>query len=175
MTNQELREYNKNREICQICIATNRDLEEVLQAWVDILKVGPWTVVELSNETVPDPKWNDTPITEPFKFLCATAMYGNIQIEIVKHCYGHTLAGDFCAKHGTGLQHFKEKISDENMQVSIDALVAAGLRPTFAGHIDTDYFCNFDSESVLGFALEVGNYAQGLKFPAGKSYTFPRE
>jgi hypothetical protein len=175
MTNKELLEYNKHRKVCQICLATDRDLDEVLQEWVDILKVGPWTVVEVSNETVTDPRWNGKPVTEPFMYKCATAMYGNIQMEIVKPCYGVTMAEDFVKRKGTGLQHFKEYIADEDMQERISELLAAGLQRTNSGHFSTDYFCNFDSEKALGFSLEVGNFAQDVILPEGKYYIFPRE
>lgn len=175
MTNKELLEYNKNRYICQICLATDRDLEEVLDEWVRVLKIGPWTVVEISNETVTEPEWNGKQVTEPFMYKCATAMCGNIQFEIVKSYYGVTMASDFVARHGTGLQHFKEYIPDEKMQETIDALLATGLERTNAGHFSTDYFCNFDSEKVLGFSLEVGNFAQDVVLPEGKYYIYPRE
>lgn len=175
MTNRELLEYNKNRRICQICLATDRDLEEVLREWVDILKVGPWTVVEVSNETVTDPRWNGEPVTESFRYLCATAIYGNIQVEIVKPLDGVTMASGFVKRNGTGLQHFKEYISDEDMEARIGELLAAGLKRTNSGYFSTDYFCNFDSEAVLGFSLEIGNYAQDVTLPEGKYYIFPRE
>lgn len=174
MTNQELLEYNKNRKICQICLATDRDLVEVLQEWVDVLKVGPWTVVEISNETVRDPCWNGKSVTEPFMYKCATAMYGNIQIEIVKPYYGVTMATSFVERNGTGLQHFKEYVSNEDMESRIGELLAAGLERTNSGHLSTDYFCNFDSEKILGFSLEVGNYAHDVELPEGKYYIYPR-
>jgi len=175
VTNKELLEYNKHRKVCQICLATNREIEEVLQEWVDILKVGPWTVIEMSGETIDDPRWNDDPDTESFLYKCAVAMYGNIQVEIVQPIYGRSMTSAFVERVGTGLQHFKEAIPDENMQSRILELKDAGLIPTNSGRLGADYFYNFDSESTLGFSLELGNYAQDIKMKEGKYYIFPRE
>jgi len=175
MNNQELLEYNKNRVVSQICIATDREIDEVLQEWVDILKVGPWTVYELSDETIQDPRWNDEPVTEPFKYKCALATYGNIQVEIVQPISGFTGATPFVDRVGTGFQHFKEKISDEDIEGKIEEFKAAGLKGTNSGHIAADYFYNFDSESTLGVAFEVGNGAPDIEFDKDKYYVFPRE
>ena len=175
MNNQELLEYNKNRKVTQICIATDREIDEVLQEWVDKLKVGPWTVYELSNETIQEPMWDDEPVTEPFLYKCALATYGNIQVEIVQPISGFSGASPFVERVGTGFQHFKEQISDEDMQSKIEEFKAVGLRGTNSGHISADYFYNFDSESTLGVAFEVGNAAPDIEFDEEKFYIFPRE
>jgi hypothetical protein len=51
MTNDELRELNKKRRIHQIAWVT-RDLEKSMKAWVDNLKVGPWTVLTFTEKTL---------------------------------------------------------------------------------------------------------------------------
>jgi uncharacterized HAD superfamily protein len=47
----ELRELNKRRKIHQIAWVT-RDLERSMKAWVDNLKVGPWTVLTFTEKTL---------------------------------------------------------------------------------------------------------------------------
>ncbi|GHV64013.1 hypothetical protein AGMMS49587_15530 [Spirochaetia bacterium] len=174
MTNAELLEYNKHREICQICIAVDRDILTVLDEWVDKLKVGPWTVMTMSNETVRDACLGGTPITEPFKYFCALAMYGNVQIEIVQNVYGPVPAQEFLARRGEGLQHFKEKISDTNMDARVMELEAVGFARTFSGGIKEDVFINFDTERSLGCALEIGNYAD-ISVTKDMYFIYPRE
>lgn len=175
MTNQELIEYNKNRNVCQICIATNRNLEELLDEWVDKLKVGPWNVITISDETVTEAYVGGKKLEGKFKFYCALAMFGNIQIEIIKPEYGYFVAEDFIKRvGGTGLQHFKEKIDTEKMPEKVRELEAAGFAQTFAGGIKEDRFCNFDTESSLGFAFEIGNFAD-ITLTDDMYYVYPRE
>lgn len=174
MTNKELLEYNKNREVCQICIATRRPIEEVLDEWIDKLKVGPWNVITISDETVTDAFHAGKKIEGKFKFYCALAMYGNIQIEIVQPVYGYFFAEDFLNRTGGGLQHFKEKIATEKMPEKIRELEAEGYVQTFAGGIKEDRFCNFDTESSLEFSLEIGNFAD-ITLTDDMYYVYPRE
>lgn len=175
MTNTELIEYNKKRKVCQICIATRRNIEEVLDEWIDKLKVGPWTVLTMSDETVLNPCHGDKKVEGKFKFYCALAMYGNIQIEILQPVYGYFPAEDFLNRTGGGLQHFKEQFStDEEMQVAVKQMEAMGIRKTFNGGIKEDRFCNFDSESVFGFAIEYGNFAN-ITLSDDMAYIYPRE
>jgi hypothetical protein len=68
MTNDELRELNKKRKIHQIAWVT-RDLEKSMKAWVDNLKVGPWTVLTFTEKTLKYLDVDGKRVTEPFKFL----------------------------------------------------------------------------------------------------------
>lgn len=174
MTNAELIEYNKNRNVCQICIATRRNIEEVLDEWIEKLHIGPWTVLTMSDETVLDPRHNGVKVEGKFKFYCALAMYGNIQIEILQPVYGYFPAQAFLDRTGGGLQHFKERFStDEEMEAKVHELEAMGIQKTFSGGIQKDRFCNFDTEKTLGFALEYGNFAD-IEL-GDMAYTYPRE
>ena len=156
MTNAELAEFNKHRNLTQICLCTNRKIEEVLQEWVDKLKVGPWGIVEMSNETVKDFGWGDQPITEPFKYYCAVAMFGQVQIEIVQKVYGPFMGDRFLKEKGEGLQHFKETFSAEEFPEAVRRYEQV-FRKTFFGTFGDNRFCNFDSEDSVGFTFEVGN------------------
>lgn len=175
MTNKELLEYNKNRKVCQICIATRRNIEEVMDEWIDKLKVGPWTVLTMSDETVLNPRHGDEKVEGKFKFYCALAMYGNIQIEIIQPVYGYFPAEDFLNRTGGGLQHFKEQYSsDEEMDAKVKELEMMGFAKTFSGGLKEDRFCNFDTEASLGFSLELGNFAN-ITLSDDMSYIYPRE
>lgn len=174
MSNKELLEYNKNREICQICIATERNLEEVLDEWVDKLHVGPWTVLTVTDENVSSAFLGGKKLEGKFKYYCALAMYGNIQIEILKKEYGYFVADDFLKRTGGGLQHFKEKIADDKWKEKIEELEGMGFKQTFAGTLKEDRFCNWDTESSLGFSLEIGNFAD-ITLSPDMYYIYPRE
>lgn len=174
MTNAELLEYNKHREVCQICICVKDNIEKVLDEWVQRLKVGPWTVITLTDKNIDRVTMRGKPVTEPFMYYCALASYGNIQIEITQPVYGPFVGDSFLKRTGGGLQHFKEKISDDKMTDKITELENSGLERTFEGHIAADWFCNFDSEKYLGFSLELGNFAD-IQLPEDMYYLYPRE
>jgi hypothetical protein len=161
--------------VCQICIAVERDLEAVLDEWVDKLKVGPWTVLTISDENVIDPSGKRQTAGGKFKYYCALAMYGNVQIEIVKSVYGYFPAGDFLSVRAAACSTFKEQFSsDEKMAEKARELELAGYPKTFSGGLKEDRFCNFDTERSLGFALEIGNFAN-ISLTEDMYYIYPRE
>ena len=152
MTNRELFEYNKNRKVVQICIATTKEIDEVLKYWVEVMKVGPWRVSVLSNQSIQHPTFNGQPVSEPFAYKCAGAQYGNIQIEIVQPLYGKTMVNKYIERAGYGIHHFKEKISDEEFERFQQDMRALGIHQSSAGNIGADKFCVFDTDDILGFS-----------------------
>src|SRR6185437_7323284 len=66
MTNEELRALNKTRQIQQIAWLT-RDLEKSMQAWIDILRIGPWRVFRFTDKTVKNLKVGGKPVEDPFE------------------------------------------------------------------------------------------------------------
>ena len=169
----ELLEYNKNRQICQICLVTP-NLEETLREWIEILKVGPWKVIVLSDETIIDTKLDGKKIEEPFKYFCAISMFGKTQIEIVQPCYGFTIYNEFLAKTGGGLHHFKEKISDNKLDEKLKEYAQVGIKTTFSGSFREDLFVNLDTQEKLHFTFELGNFAD-ITLPEEMYYTYPSE
>lgn len=175
MTNAELIEYNRNRKICQICICTKRDVEEVMDEWIYKLKVGPWKVISISDENVIDPRVGDEKLEGKFKYICALATYGNVQIEIMQPVFGYFPAQNYLDRRGEGLQHFKEQFStDEEMQARVKELETIGYKKMFNGGLHEDRFCLFDTEDSLGFTLELGNFAN-ITLDKSEYYIYPRE
>jgi methylmalonyl-CoA/ethylmalonyl-CoA epimerase len=173
MNCKELLEYNSNRQICQICLVTP-NIEETLKDWVEILKVGPWKVITLSDETITDAMLDGKKIDKPFKYYCAVSMFGNIQVEIVQPCYGFTIYDEFLAKTGGGLHHFKEKISDAALGEILREYAQAGIKATFSGRFREDAFVNLDTQKKLYFTFELGNFAD-ISLPEEIYYTYPSE
>lgn len=155
-TYEELLEFNKNRRFTQICLCTNRPLEEVLDEWIEKLQIGPWRISTMSNETVKDYGWGDCPIEEPFLYYVATAMAGDIQFEIIHKEYGPFMADKFLKLHGEGIQHIKEVFSDDQFPAAVDHYSQI-FEKTFFGRCGDNKFCSFDSDEIVGFTLEVGN------------------
>ena len=174
MTNTELLEYNKDRVISQICLVTKRDIETVLDEWIDKLKIGPWTVITITEKEVNNITWHGKPLNEPFKIHCAVAMCGNIEIEIVQPVYGPNRAAEFVAAKGDGLFHFKEKVSRHKMKEIYNELTAKGIIPSLCIDFFEDSAYNFITEDSIGFDIEIGNGAE-ITLPEGIYYTYPRE
>ena len=116
MTNKELEAYNKNRKIWQVCAITD-DLEATLQQWVDRLKIGPWKVRSFNNENMDwmyleHGKRGGKKVEEPWEMRIAITMVGDFEIEVIQPVKGPTIYQDWLDRHGPGLHHIKEKISN---------------------------------------------------------------
>lgn len=156
MTNEELRALNRGRRIHQIAWVT-RDLEKSMKAWVDILKVGPWTVLSFTNETVKELKVGGEIVTEPFKFLIALSWIGDTEVEIIQPVYGPTIYERFLQEKGEGLHHIKEKIAEESLDEVLAHYRGHGIGVTQTGQFVADFHFYLDTEKKLDFIYELGN------------------
>jgi len=156
MTNAELRELNKNRKIHQIAWVT-RDLEKSMKAWVDNLKVGPWTVLTFTEKTLKYLDVDGKRVTEPYKFLIGISWIGDIQVELIQPVYGPMIYEAFLQKHGEGLHHFKERISQDDIDAVLKEYKDKGIEVTQTGQFKEDFHYYLNTEPKLDFVLELGN------------------
>ena len=156
MTNEELRQLNKSRKIYQIAWVT-RDLEKAMQAWIDNLGIGPWTVLSFTEQSVKGLKVAGKPVEEPFKFLIAISWIGDMQLEIIQPVYGPTIYEDFLRRKGEGLHHIKEQIADDKMAEVVANYRGKGINVTQTGQFETDFHFYLDTEPKVDFIYELGN------------------
>jgi methylmalonyl-CoA/ethylmalonyl-CoA epimerase len=156
MTNHELRELNKKRKIHQIAWVT-RDLQKSMKAWVDHLKVGPWTVLTFTEKTLKYLDVDGKRVTEPFKFLIGISWIGEIQVELIQPVYGPMIYEAFIQKHGEGLHHFKERISQDDIDAVVKEYQEKGIEVTQTGQFKEDFHYYLNTEPKLDFVLELGN------------------
>ena len=156
MTNHELRELNKKRKIHQIAWVT-RDLQKSMKAWVDHLKVGPWTVLTFTEKTLKYLDVDGKRVTEPFKFLIGISWIGEIQVELIQPVYGPMIYEAFIQKHGEGLHHFKERISQDDIDAVLKEYQEKGIEVTQTGQFKEDFHYYLNTEPKLDFVLELGN------------------
>jgi methylmalonyl-CoA/ethylmalonyl-CoA epimerase len=156
MNNEELRALNQKRKIYQIAWVT-RDLEKSMKAWVENLKIGPWTVLTFTNQSLKYLKVDDKTVTEPFKFLIGISWIGDMQLELIEPVYGPTIYEAFIQKHGEGLHHIKERIADDAIEGVVQEYRDQGIRVTQTGQFETDFHYYLDTEAKLDFILELGN------------------
>jgi methylmalonyl-CoA/ethylmalonyl-CoA epimerase len=156
MTNDELRALNKKRKIHQIAWVT-RDLEKSMRAWVDNLQVGPWTVLTFTEKTLKYLDVDAKRVTEPFKFLIGISWIGEIQVELIQPVYGPMIYEAFLQKHGEGLHHIKERISQDDIDEVLKEYQEKGIEVTQTGQFKEDFHYYLNTEPKLDFVLELGN------------------
>jgi methylmalonyl-CoA/ethylmalonyl-CoA epimerase len=173
MNNDELRSLNQNRKIYQIAWVT-RDLEKSMKAWVENLKIGPWTVLTFTDQSLKYLKVNGKPVTEPFKFLIGISWIGDMQLELIEPVYGPTIYEAFIQKHGEGLHHIKERIADNAMDSVVQDYRDKGIGVTQTGQFETDFHYYLDTEPKLDFIYELGNCPK-LELTPDKFSIYPPE
>jgi hypothetical protein len=173
MNNEELRALNQKRKIYQIAWVT-RDLEKSMKAWVDNLKIGPWTVLTFTNQSLKYLKVDDKTVTEPFKFLIGISWIGDMQLELIEPVYGPTIYEAFIQKHGEGLHHIKERITDDAIEGVVQEYRDKGIGVTQTGQFETDFHYYLDTEPKVDFIYELGN-CPILQLTPDKFPTYPSE
>jgi methylmalonyl-CoA/ethylmalonyl-CoA epimerase len=173
MTNDELRELNIKRKIHQIAWVT-RDLEKSMKAWVDNLQVGPWTVLTFTEKTLKYLEVDGQRVTEPFKFLIGISWIGEVQVELIQPVYGPTIYEAFIQKHGEGLHHIKERISQDNTEEVLKEYREKGIEVTQTGQFREDFHYYLNTQPKLDFVLELGNCPL-LNLPKNEFPSYPPE
>ena len=173
MNNEELRSLNQKRKIYQIAWVT-RDLEKSMKAWVENLKIGPWTVLTFTDQSLKYLKVDDKMVTEPFKFLIGISWIGDMQLELIEPVYGPTIYEAFIQKHGEGLHHIKERIADDAIEGVVQEYRNKGIGVTQTGQFETDFHYYLDTEPKLDFIYELGN-CPILQLTPDKFSTYPSE
>jgi methylmalonyl-CoA/ethylmalonyl-CoA epimerase len=149
-------------------------LEKSMKAWVENLKIGPWTVLTFTNQSLKYLKVGDKTVTEPFKFLIGISWIGDMQLELIEPVYGPTIYEAFIQKHGEGLHHIKERIADDAMEGVVQGYRDQGIGVTQTGQFETDFHYYLDTEPKLDFIYELGN-CPILKLTPDKYWTYPVE
>ena len=173
MTNAELMELNSKRRIFQIGFLVY-DIEKSIKKWVDLFNVGPWTVIELNDKNCRNCIEGGQPSTEPFRFIVAVAMFGEVQIELMQPIYGVSIYEEYMKKHGESMHHMKEYIPDDKIDEAVKEYADKGLGVTRQGHFLEDIHIYIDTINELGFQLELGN-CPDLEMTDDMFYIYPRE
>ncbi len=159
-TAAELRELNKGRFIDQVCYVTD-DYKRTIEYFTEMLEMGPWTIIENTEEAAYDVKLNGEPLTEPWKFYLAFTKVGNVGIEVIQPVSGKDPYSAFLKEKGPGIHHIKESIysNNENLRKYMDVLVERGHEIIYEGKYMEDIYYYIDTNKDLGAYYEVGNSA----------------
>lgn len=168
LTNSILKEMNANRKICQIGFLT-KDIKKSMQDWIDLLHVGPWRVVTLSNESVTDSGFLIDGVLEdaPYKFYLAISYIGDMQVELIQPVYGPTIYQKFIDERGEGIHHYKEQIKPEDWDAVIAEYERLGMKVTQKGKFGLARYAYVDSDPQLNFVVELSDNVPNPTYPEG--------
>ena len=177
MTCEELSKRMKGRRISQICGAS-WDIQRTIEAWADLMGVGPWLILTSSPETIANVLSNNKPLPEgaDFSSFCALAMMGNAQLEFNQPLWGDEGLPAFLDKNGESWHHFKEHIepASEVLKTGRDYLERKGLDIVSYGEIDEDRYLNVATFGPIGANLELGNTGR-ISFPPENQRIWPEK
>ena len=160
MNAQELKEYNKDRKITQLCFVT-RDYKKTIKYLTEKFKWGPWYVLADSQKTSSNVYFEGQPVDEWY-FYYVIGDVGDMQIEIIQPITGEQPFEKFLSEKGIGIHHFKEAFSDnDELKKAIKDFEDLGNENIYGGEDGEDIYAYFDSYDALGFYYEVGNGAIG--------------
>lgn len=154
-----------SRNICQIGIMCE-NIYTIMDHMISKYQVTPWLFYEHSERTLQNLLIQDGICDLHFKFYCAVADMGNIQLELIQPVYGIPFYSEHLKKYGTSLHHFKEKVDSELFEETILRYKEKGMNPIFGASLFESKFCFVNSKSELGFWLEIGNGQKPVSVPA---------
>ncbi|MDD3155337.1 MAG: hypothetical protein PHS41_10750, partial [Victivallaceae bacterium] len=91
------------------------------------------------------------------QFFCATAMVGEMQIELIKPVFGVEAYDRWMKLHGPGPHHIKGCVPDGLIDKVAEEFAARGLPITRQGRFFEDDHRYPDTIEALGFQYELGN------------------
>lgn len=156
MSDSELTTYKKARHLHQIGIVVE-DLDSSVKNWREIYGVESWTFMEFNHENLKDIRGDGQSYQEEFHFRIAAAYVGEMQIELVEANETMPMYAEFLKQTGGGLHHFKERVSDDEMEHTLAEYERNGCRTIFGGRFHNISFYYIDTKEKLGFNLEIGN------------------
>jgi len=80
-----------------------KDIDETVEAYWNILGIGPWNIISWEPPLVYDRKYHGKP--SPAKEKIAITQVGAVQLELVQSVEGDSIYKDFLEEHGQGLHH----------------------------------------------------------------------
>jgi catechol 2,3-dioxygenase-like lactoylglutathione lyase family enzyme len=95
--------------INQVGIVVN-DIEKMVEAYWNILGIGPWSIIPWEPPLVYDRKYHGK--LSPAKEKIAISQVGAVQLELVQQIEGDSIYSDFLEEHGEGLHHLNFLVDD---------------------------------------------------------------
>lgn len=156
MNEKEMKQYNEARKIVQICYVTD-DYKQMIKYMYEHLAIGPWTILSHQTGTTTDVELNGKVVDQEFRFVCASAWVGDMEIEVIQPVCGPNPFSKFLETRGPGIHHIKEKIDDSVFQEMCQHFIKKGNEVCYKGKYEEDMFVYLDTMLATGAMYELGN------------------
>lgn len=147
------------RQAIQIGVVV-RDLDATMKGLTEVFGIGPFRVMDC-----PPPGREDRQFYRgaPARFRTrqAFADLGSIELELIQPVEGKTIWSDFLAERGPGIHHIRFNVPDHEAVSSYLRGKGVGITQEGAGIRDGTHWINYDTESLLGFVIEIMQPAPG--------------
>lgn len=154
--------------ISQVCIVV-RDIDKAVRNFETILGVGPFERHILDSSKIPGMTYRGKPAN--YSIRTALADFGPVTLELIQPVSGESLYSEFLEKHGEGLHHLG--ITVEDYKGASGDLTKHGFTSITGSPLpgkDRDgRYDYFDTDSKLGFLLELLDVPEELILPEGSS------
>jgi hypothetical protein len=156
----------KATQIQQVCVVCN-DLQKTMEAYWNILGIGPWAVFEFGSRRIPDLEYYGKPAWG--RYLGSVSQVGPIELELFQTLEGASVYQDWINEHGEGLHHMKFLTEDLDIDRIKDEMEKLGFPVIQGGHFGPELknqFAYFDLQKPLKAIWETSNRTGGKPIQA---------
>lgn len=151
----------KVTQIQQVCVVC-KDIKKTMEAYWNILGIGPWAVFELGSLHIPDLKYYGKPAWG--RYTGAVTQVGPIELELFETIEGASVYQDWIDEFGEGLHHMKFLVEDLDIDRVSREMERLGFPPIMSGHFGPELknqFAYFDLRQPLKAIWETSNRTGG--------------
>jgi len=151
----------KATQIQQVCIVCN-NLQKSMEAYWNILGIGPWAVFEFGSLRIPDLHYYGKPAWG--RYLGAVTQVGPIELELFETLEGSSVYQDWVDERGEGLHHMKFLTEDLDIDRIKGEMANLGFPAIQGGHFGPELknqFAYFDLMKPLKVVWETSNRTGG--------------
>jgi len=144
-----------------------KDLQKTMEAYWNILGIGPWTVMEFGQPKCPDMTYYGKPTWG--RCRQAVAQLGPIELELLEPLEGVSIYHDCLAEHGEGFHHMKFLVEDLDIDRTEREMLRLGLLNIQGGHFGPELkykFAYFDTITPLKTTWVTSNRTGGAHMGA---------
>lgn len=148
-------------QIQQVCIVCN-DIKKTMEAYWNILGIGPWAVFEFGSLRIPDLEYYGKLAWG--RYTGAVTQVGPIELELFETLEGASVYQDWIDENGEGLHHMKFLVEDLDIDRVKREMEKLGFPPIMNGHFGPELknqFAYFDLMKPLKAVWETSNRTGG--------------
>lgn len=146
----------------QICVVTH-DLDAMVRHYADRLGIGPWWIKDHRAPEMRNMRLRGQPAN--FSMRVALAWTSGFNWEIIQPLEGDNVYREFLDSRGPGVQHVAVRPRGRTFDEAFDDFCSRGFQPLQECEWNGVRVAYFQTESLLGTALELLDYPPGYELP----------